>query len=121
MSDALILAIPSKGRLKEQVEAWLKDCGLSLSMTGGDRGYSAVLKGVAGVQVRLLSASDIAEAIDQGEIHLGVTGEDLLRERGGALEERALLLRALGFGRADLVWLSVEGACRSHRNDWSGV
>jgi ATP phosphoribosyltransferase len=114
MNEPLILAIPSKGRLKEQVEEWLADCGLKLSVAGGARGYMAELKGVAGVQVRLLSAGDIAEALDAGEIHLGVTGEDLLRERGGELEERALLLRALGFGRADLVvavpksWLDVE-------------
>jgi ATP phosphoribosyltransferase len=114
MSEPLILAVPSKGRLKEQVEAWLGDCGLKLSVAGGARGYMAELKGVAGVQVRLLSAGDIAEALDAGEVHLGVTGEDLLRERGGELDDRALLLRALGFGRADLVvavpksWLDVE-------------
>jgi ATP phosphoribosyltransferase len=64
--------------------------------------------------VRLLSAGDIAEALDAGEVHLGITGEDLLRERGGDLDSRALLLRALGFGRADLVvavpksWLDVD-------------
>ena len=27
MSGPLILAIPSKGRLKEQTETWLADCG----------------------------------------------------------------------------------------------
>jgi ATP phosphoribosyltransferase len=114
MSDPLILAIPSKGRLKEQVEAWLADCGLSLSVAGGARGYRADLKGVDNIQVRLLSAGDIAEALDLGEVHLGITGEDLLRERGGEFDTRALLLRPLGFGRADLVvavpksWLDVE-------------
>ena len=90
------------------------DCGLGLSVAGGARGYMADLKGVPGVQVRLLSAGDIAEALDTGEVHMGVTGEDLLRERGGDLDARVLLLRALGFGRADLVvavpksWLDVE-------------
>ena len=114
MSNPLILAVPSKGRLKEQVEAWLSDCGLSLSVAGGSRGYMAELKGVPGIQVRLLSAGDIAEALDLGEVHLGVTGEDLLRERGGDVDARVLLLRALGFGRADLVvavpksWIDVE-------------
>lgn len=112
--SGLVIAIPSKGRLKEQVEGWLADCGLKLEVTGGARGYMAALKGVPGAQVRLLSASDIADALDAGEAHLGVTGEDLLRERGEDLDERALLLRALGFGRADLVtavpksWLDVE-------------
>jgi ATP phosphoribosyltransferase len=105
--------VASKGRLKEQVEEWLADCGLPLSVSGGSRGYIASLKGLPGVQVRLLSAADIADALGTGEIHLGVTGEDLLRERGD-LESRALLLRALGFGRADLVvaapksWLDVD-------------
>lgn len=114
MNEPLILAVPSKGRLKEQVEAWLSDCGLSLSVAGGSRGYMAELKGVPGIQVRLLSAGDIAEALDLGEVHLGITGEDLLRERAGDVDARMLLLRALGFGRADLVvavpksWIDVE-------------
>ena len=113
MSEPLIIAIPSKGRLKEQVEAWLADCGIELVVNGGARGYQADLKGLPGAQVRLLSASDIADALGAGEIHLGVTGEDLLRERGD-LDRRILLLRALGFGRADLVvaapksWLDVD-------------
>lgn len=114
MSGPLIIAVPSKGRLKEQVEAWLADCGAPLQVSGGARGYVASLKGLAGVQVRLLSAGAIAEALDAGEAHLGVTGEDLLRERGPDIDERVLLLRALGFGRADLVvaapksWLDVD-------------
>ena len=109
----LVIAIPSKGRLKEQVEEWLADCGLNVSLSGGARGYVADLKGLPGVQVRLLSAGDIADALGAGEAHLGVTGEDLLRERGD-LESRAMLLRPLGFGRADLVvavpksWLDVD-------------
>ena len=117
MSEAqnadLIIAVPSKGRLKEQVEAWLADCGLELAVSGGARGYLASLSGLPGAQVRLLSAADIADALGSGQAHLGVTGEDLLRE-GGHLENRVLLLRPLGFGRADLVvaaprsWLDVE-------------
>jgi ATP phosphoribosyltransferase len=110
----MIFAIPSKGRLKEQVEAWLAECGFRLEMSGGSRGYSAELSGLPGVSVRLLSAGDIAAGLDSGELHLGVTGEDLLRERGDDMDARVMLLRALGFGRADLVvtapksWLDVD-------------
>lgn len=113
-SAPMIFAIPSKGRLKDQVEAWLADCGFRLEMTGGARGYSAELSGLPGVSVRLLSAGDIAAGLDSGDLHLGVTGEDLLRERGDDMDSRVMLLRALGFGRADLVvtapknWLDVE-------------
>ncbi len=114
MNGPLVIAVPSKGRLKEQVEAWLADCGVPLRVSGGSRGYVASLEGLPGAQVRLLSAGDIAEALDCGEVHLGVTGEDLLRERGAGVDERVLLLRPLGFGRADLVvaapksWLDVD-------------
>ncbi len=110
----LIIALPSKGRLKEQVEAWLADCGFRLDIAGGERGYRASLKGLPGAEVRLLSASDIAQSVDVGDVHLGITGEDLLRERGGDVDGRVQLLRALGFGRADLVvaapqsWIDVE-------------
>jgi ATP phosphoribosyltransferase len=47
-------------------------------------------------------------------VHLGVTGEDLVRERPDGVDERVMLLKALGFGRADLVvaapqsWIDVE-------------
>jgi ATP phosphoribosyltransferase len=107
---SLILALPSKGRLKEQTEAWLADCGAPLKVSGGARGYQAALAGFPGVEVRLISAGDIATALAAGEAHLGVTGEDLLAENGGA----SLPLLALGFGRADLVvaaprsWIDVE-------------
>jgi ATP phosphoribosyltransferase len=114
MSGPLIIAVPSKGRLKEQVDVWLADSGIPLQVSGGSRGYVAGLKGLPGAQVRLLSAGDIAEALDSGEVHLGVTGEDLLRERGPDVDRRVMLLRPLGFGRADLVvaapksWLDVD-------------
>ena len=115
MSEPLILAVPSKGRLKEQTEAWLADAGLRLDAAGGERGYRARIREIDGIEVRLLSAGDIAAALDTGEAHLGVTGEDVLRERAPVLEERVALLQALGFGRADLVvaapqsWIDVDG------------
>ncbi len=110
---SLLLALPSKGRLKEQAEAWLAECGLGLEMDGGARGYRGVLADLPGVETPLLSSADIATALGAGDVHLGVVGEDLLRE-GGELDERVMLLRPLGFGRADLVvaapqsWIDVE-------------
>jgi len=114
MTGELVIAVPSKGRLKEQVDAWLEDCGLTLRGVGGARGYSAALEGFEDVRVRLASASDIAAALSAGEVHLGVTGEDLLREFGEGIDARVMLLAPLGFGRADLIvaapksWVDVE-------------
>ena len=114
MSGPLLLALPSKGRMKDQAEAWLNDCGLGLEVTGGERGYRAALTGLEGIDAPLLSSSDIAGALDSGDVHLGVVGEDLLRERAGEMERQVQLLRPLGFGRADLVvaapqsWIDVQ-------------
>lgn len=111
---ALILALPSKGRLQEDAAAWLADCGYPVSRAGGDRGYAARLKGLDAVEVRLLSAREIALGLDAGAIHLGVTGEDLLREESPDADARLHFLRGLGFGRADLIvavpqsWIDVH-------------
>lgn len=108
----LSLALPSKGRLKEQTEGWLSDCGLR--PRAGGRAYSAAIEAMPEVEVRLLPAGEVAAALLAGEVQMGVTGEDLLREAGEDLERRVMLLMAPGFGRADLVlavpasWLDVE-------------
>jgi ATP phosphoribosyltransferase len=113
MSEPLLIALPSKGRLKDQAEAWLLDCGFELRTLGGARGYRGALSDLEGAEVALLSSSDIAAALDAGDAHLGVVGEDLLRERG-AVDARVMLLLSLGFGRADVVvaapqsWIDVE-------------
>ena len=110
----LILAIPSKGRLKEQTDTYLREAGLKLKQTGGARGYAAELRGIDGVEIQLLSASEIARGLISGSIHLGVTGEDLLRESVSDLESRVHLLKPLGFGFARLIvaapksWIDVE-------------
>ena len=50
-----------------------------------------------------LSASEIAFYLKNGRLHLGVTGEDLIRENIANFESRATILRALGFGQANVV------------------
>ncbi|MEO8811556.1 MAG: ATP phosphoribosyltransferase [Caulobacteraceae bacterium] len=114
MTGALVLALPSKGRLKEQADAWLADCGVVVRAGGGERGYAGAIDGFDGIEIRFLSAGDIASALVAGEIHLGVTGEDLLAELGEGGAAPVLLLVALDFGRANLVvaaprsWIDVD-------------
>ncbi|MGE0046689.1 MAG: ATP phosphoribosyltransferase [Hyphomonadaceae bacterium] len=122
--NALILAIPSKGRLQEQASAFLADCGLKLAIEG--RGYSARIASLPEIDVRLVSAGEIARCIREGEVHAGVTGEDVLTEADPDLA-RAIPVKRLGFGRADLVlaapmsWLDVARVadfaevCADHR------
>jgi ATP phosphoribosyltransferase len=111
--SSLILGIPSKGRLQEQVTGYLADTGMALTRSAGARDYRGGLAGQPEVEVKLLSSGDIAGALGSGEIHLGVTGEDLLREQLADFNARVVLLTTLGFGFADVVvavpraWIDV--------------
>jgi len=114
MSEPVTLAIPSKGRLKEQVDGYFAKAGVALKQTAGARGYRATVEGHPGIDVMLLSSSEIAAALAGGDVHLGVTGEDLIREAAPELEGRVALLKSLGFGFADVVvavpksWIDVS-------------
>lgn len=109
MSKKLILGLPSKGRLKEQCEGWLLKQGLKLRQLGGDRGYSAHLDGEPNIDVRLMSSSEISRALLAGEIHAGITGEDLVREQSGKADELIDFAVKLGFGNADVVVAVPDG------------
>src|SRR6478609_11141807 len=100
---SLMLAIPSKGRLKDNCNAWFATAGVTMEQTAGARGYRASFAGFPDIEVMLLSAGEIASSLLAGDIHLGVTGEDLLREAAPELEGRMHLITPMGFGFADVV------------------
>jgi ATP phosphoribosyltransferase len=114
MSDRLTLAVPSKGRLMEQTLDLLGKSGLKLKKTGNQRGYRGEIEGMPSVEVAYISASEIAWYLKTGRAHLGVTGEDLIREQISDADERVEMLKKLGFGHADVVvavpafWLDVR-------------
>jgi ATP phosphoribosyltransferase len=114
MSEILTLAIPSKGRLQEQVTGYLADAGLQPKQVAGARDYRAAIAGQPGIDVKLMSSAEIAAALGEGEIHLGITGEDLIREDIPDAEESIVLLQALNLGHADVVvavprgWIDVS-------------
>jgi len=111
--DALILGIPSKGRLMEQAAGIFSRANLTIVKTGHERGYRGAITELPDVEVAFLSASEIAWNLAQGRIHLGITGEDLIRETIPEAEAKVELLKPLGFGNADVVvsvpecWLDV--------------
>ncbi len=111
--STVTLAIPSKGRLMESAAQLLDSAGLGIERLGADRGYRGRLTGIDGVDVAFLSASEIAQKLREGAIDLGVTGEDLLREKIAPDDPAADVLLRLGFGPADVVvavpefWLDV--------------
>ena len=66
----ITLAIPSKGRLKDQSLEALAKSGLAVSLPGDDRKYRARIEGRDDIEVAFLSASEISSEIGQGSVEL---------------------------------------------------
>ena len=110
--EKLVLAVPSKGRLQENANAFFARAGLNVVQGRGARDYRGVLEGAPHVEVAFLSASEIVRNLASGAAHLGVTGEDLVHKLQalGKVE----LLTELGFGHANVIvavpqaWIDVR-------------
>lgn len=116
--DDLILAVPSKGRLMEDTLSLFGDADMVIQKIGHQRGYQGEIKDMEGVSVAFLSASEIARELNAGRIHMGVTGEDLVRENIEDVDEAVEFAGTLGFGHADVVvavpecWLDVHSVAQ---------
>ena len=110
----LVLAIPSKGRLKEETLNIFSKVGFQIKKNGNERGYLGQIEGLKSVEVIFSSASEIPYQLRSGRVHLGVTGEDLVRETVYYLDQHIDFVTELGFGHANVVvavpecWLDVN-------------
>jgi ATP phosphoribosyltransferase len=110
----LVLALPSKGRLMDQCNAAFAAAGYTVAKSGSARGYKGEIAELPEVEVNFVSSSEIAQFLKAGSIHIGITGEDLIRETMSDADQRVELLVPCGFGRADVVvavpacWLDVH-------------
>jgi len=114
MTTPLVIAVPAKGRLQENAEEFFARAGLRLVKSRGARDYRGTIEGLDSVEIAYLSASEITTQLAQGAAHLGVTGEDLVREMMPDADARVILLEGLGFGYANVVvavpqaWIDVR-------------
>jgi len=110
----LKLGVPSKGRLQDETIAWFGARGVTLARSGMGREYAGRVEGLTGVDLVLLSAAEIPRELAVGRLHLGVTGQDLVREEIPAWSARLEEVAPMGFGFADLVvavpaiWIDVR-------------
>jgi ATP phosphoribosyltransferase len=105
-ADLLRLALPNKGRLADPAIDLLRDAGLELEL--GERRLSAVARNFP-LELLFVRADDVPEYVDDGLVEIGLTGEDLVAERGRALEP----ITRLGFGACSLV-IAVPAAGELH-------
>jgi ATP phosphoribosyltransferase len=99
----ITLALPSKGRLRDDTLAAFAKAGLAISEPKDARRYKARIAALPGVEVSFLSASEIARELASGGIDLGVTGEDLVREAAADWQRRMAICARPGYGHADVV------------------
>jgi len=110
----LKLGVPSKGRLMDKTFNWFGKRGITLRKSGSDREYAGAVDGIDGVELILLSAGEIPRELASGNIHLGVTGSDLVREKLAGWDSRVAEVAKMGFGNADLIiavpdgWVDVD-------------
>ncbi|HML90997.1 ATP phosphoribosyltransferase [Methyloceanibacter sp.] len=113
-APSLVIAVPSKGRLKEKAAALFEAAGHALRVKGHERGYRGQLDGLPDVAVEYTSAAEIVHQLRAGRVHLGITGEDLVRETLPDLDSTVEFLAPLDFGHADVIvavpecWLDVS-------------
>ena len=112
--EKLILALPSKGRLMEKTIDLFASFGMTIKKSGHERGYRGIVEEFDDIDIAFLSASEIARELRSGHIHMGVTGEDLVRENIADHYNRVTFIKPLGFGHADVIvavpdcWLDVQ-------------
>ncbi len=110
---SITLALPSKGRLKDQTIELFEKAGYPIFLPGDERKYRAHIQGRDDIEVIFMSASEIAAELGAGSIDIGVTGEDLIRENLANADDRVEIVAGLGYGRADVVvavpdiWIDV--------------
>ena len=91
----LKIAIQKSGRLNEGSLKLLKDCGISVE-NGGDK-LKARANGFD-LEVVFLRNSDIPHYVEDGVVHLGIVGENVLVES----DSKVIILEKLGFSRCRL-------------------
>lgn len=90
------VAVPSKGRLRDDTVTLLRDAGLRFDIPA--RALSVKVRN-AEIEVLFVRADDIPEMVDTATADVGITGQDLLAEYGAAAD----FLSELQFGFCKLM------------------
>jgi len=108
------IALPSKGRLKEESLKFFQSKNLRVINTFGERNYFFNVKNNNQIEGIYLHAKEIIERINDGTLDMGISGLDLLKEFPDIYSKNVKILQHLNFGFADLVvavpkdWLDVQ-------------
>ena len=100
--DIINIGIVSKGRLKEESEKIFRKNNLKIYTEDGERGLVAKVKGRKNIRVLFLHAREIIDQLSLGNIDLGISGFDLLKESEINIQKNIKVEKKLKFGFATL-------------------
>ena len=113
MSKNIInIGVPSKGRLKEDTIKVFKK--RKLNILSKDRGLFGYIKKFPNIKIIYLHARECIEQLSLGNIDIGFSGLDLLRESETNVQKNILIVKKFNYGQANLVlaipdlWLDVQ-------------
>jgi len=106
--ETINIGCVSKGRLKIQSEQLLKKKKLKIFFDKGERELIGKVKGRPDISVSFMHAREILEQLSIGNLDIGISGLDLLKESDINIQKNIKLEKQLNFGFATLVL-----ACRN--------
>tara|TARA_B100000482_G_C12504745_1_gene258002 strand:- start:66 stop:767 length:702 start_codon:yes stop_codon:yes gene_type:complete len=129
--NKLRIGLPSKGRLRKDMEKLFLNKNIAFENLVNDRDYIGTIRGLKDTVLYFLSAKEITNRLDEGSIHVGLTGDDLIQEKIFNFNSKITKDLELTFGKADLVvavpdiWIDVmtmadlEEVSNNHRDKYS--
>ncbi len=108
------IGLPSKGRLKNDTINIFKKNKLNLFSERGERDLFGYIKKVPNVKIIYLHSRECIEQLSLGNIDIGFSGYDLLKESEVNVQNKVLINKRYNFGNANLVlaipdlWIDVQ-------------
>ncbi len=108
------IGLPSKGRLKHDTINIFKKNKLNIFSERGERDLFGYIKKFPNVKIIYLHARECIEQLSLGNIDIGFSGYDLLKESEINTQNKILINKKYNFGNANLViaipdlWIDVQ-------------
>ena len=111
-NNIIKIGLPSKGRLKEETLKVFKK--RKLNIISKDRGLFGYIKKISNIKIIYLHARECIEQLSLGNIDIGFSGLDLLRESETNIQNNISIVNKFNYGQANLVlaipdlWIDVQ-------------
>ena len=113
-NNIINIALPAKGRLRENSLEIFKKKQLKIDSERGERDLFGYVKNHPEIKIIYLHAREAIESLSQGNIDIAISGYDLFKESEANIQRNIIINKRLNFGKADLIlaisdlWIDVQ-------------